>query len=150
MTTTIKMTSPVKALLVAVRDGQDYRGVAKTYEAAIAAGWLVWSDAATARNIMGGYVVLPAGLEALAAAEAKTARNGVVHASGCKCPRCLREHVGCPRQRCTEKNRGNGAREHRRGTRHREVPGAIHRSVVKRRHRRQRGAVHPAVALRAG
>jgi hypothetical protein len=98
MTATIKMTSPIKALLTAVRDGQDYRGVVSTYTAAIAAGWLVWSDEPTARNIMGGYVVLPAGLEALAAAEAKAAR----HARGCRCPRCVGEHLaaGCRSLHC--------------------------------------------------
>jgi hypothetical protein len=104
---TTKMTKTVKALLIAVRDGVSYRGQASTYQAAMGAGWLVWEDTykRQANGEYGrGYVVTEAGLEALAAAEAKVERQatnaGLNHASGCKCPRCLREHVGCRRLCC--------------------------------------------------
>jgi hypothetical protein len=103
MTTTTKLTASIKALLISVREGVSYLGQATTYKAAMGAGWLVWEDTYQ-KNAAGewgrGYVLTDAGRAVLEEAEAKAARLGVVHAAGCKCPRCQREHIGCRRLNC--------------------------------------------------
>jgi hypothetical protein len=96
-----KLTVGVRNLLTAVRDGVSYRGVATSYEAALSAGWLVWEDTYKRCGPDGdwgrGYVLTETGREVLTAAIRRATR----HAGNCRCPKCLREHVGnCRRINC--------------------------------------------------